>query len=199
MTITLTTTFELGDNVTLAAYSKDEHVGTMIIKDGKLTYHDLLTKEVGEYDEDTLFMFENFCNEKSLTFKKVLDRKYINYQPNPKKNNTTDCTFRAYSKAEGITWDEAYDIASEYGKDMKLMPNDHKVVDKILKEKFRYTFTKFTKEEKKTVNEFAIEHPNGTYIGWLHGHVVAIIDGYYYDSWDSGDRKLKGYYKKEVL
>ena len=197
MTITLTTTFELGDNVTLAAYSEDTHVGTMIIKDGKLTYHDLITKEVGSYDEDTLFMFESFCNERGLTFKKVSDRKYINYQPNPKKNNTTDCTFRAYSKAEGITWDDAYNIGCDYGRDMKLMPNDHKVVDKILKEKFGYSFTKLTKEDRKTVNEFAIEHPVGTYVGWLHGHVVAIIDGYYYDSWDSGDRKLKGYYKKE--
>lgn len=197
MTITLTTTFELADNVTLATYdTMNIHIGTMVIKDGKLKYHDLITKEVEEYDEDNLSEFEEFCNKKQLTFKKIKDRNYIEYQPNPKKNNTTDCTFRAYSKVENMTWDEAYNIGCEYGREMKLMPNDHKVVDKILKEKFGYSFTKFAKDEKKTVNEFAIEHPEGIYVGWLHGHIVAIVNGYYYDSWDSGDRKLKGYYKK---
>jgi len=197
MEITLITTFVLNDNVTLAAYNEDEHVGTMVIKDGILTYHNLITHKTEEYTEDNLKEFEDFCNEFKLTFKKVSDRKYINYQPNPKKNNTTDCTFRAYSKVEDISWDEAYNIGCEYGRDMKLMPNDHKVVDKILVEKFGFKFVKFSKEDRKTVNEFAIEHPSGTYVGWLHGHVVAIVDGFYYDSWDSGDRKLKGYYKKE--
>lgn len=198
MQITLKTTFELTDNVTLEAYNKtsDEHVGTLVIKDGKLIYHNLILHKEEDYDEDTLSEFENFVNEFQLEFKKSRDRKYINYQPNPKKNNTTDCTFRAYSKAENITWEEAYDIAVALGKEMKLMPNDHKVVDKILKDNFGYSFTKFKKEDRKTVNEFAIEHPKGTYVGWLHGHIVAIVDGYYYDSWDSGDRKLKGYYMK---
>lgn len=203
MTITLKTTFELEDNVTLEAINKtsEEHVGTLVIKDGVLTYHNLITRECEEYTEDNVNEFEDFINEYNLEFKKSRERKYVNFQPNPKKNNTTDCTFRAYAKAEGITWEEGYDIASRYGRDMKLMPNDHKVVDKIIRDEFGYNFTKLEKGSKKTVNEFAIEHPNGTYILWMHAHVVTVVDGNYYDSWDSGDRKIKGYYikvKREV-
>lgn len=38
-----------------------------------------------------------------------------------------------------------------------------------------------------TVREFAEEHPHGTYILALSGHVVAVKDGNYYDTWNSGD------------
>lgn len=197
MTLTVTTTFDLGDNVTLAAYKNDEHIGTMVIKEGKLKYYNFLSKNTEEYSEDNISVFEDYCSNENITFKKVADRKWISFQPNPMKNNTTDCTFRAYAKAEGISWDEAYDIASTMGKEMKLMPNDHKVVDKILKDKFKYSYTKLNKEDKKTINEFSIEHPEGIYILWSHGHVTTLYNGYYYDSWDSGDKKIKGYYTKK--
>lgn len=37
-----------------------------------------------------------------------------------------------------------------------------------------------------TVSEFANNHPEGAYILALSGHVIAVIDGNYYDTWDSG-------------
>lgn len=37
-----------------------------------------------------------------------------------------------------------------------------------------------------TVSEFANNHPEGVYILALSGHVIAVIDGNYYDTWDSG-------------
>ena len=100
MQITLKTTFELTDNVTLEAYNKtsDDHVGTLVIKDGKLIYHNLILHKEEDYDEDTLSEFENFVNEFQLEFKKSKDRKYINYQPNPKKNNTTDLAYQETEK-----------------------------------------------------------------------------------------------------
>ena len=39
-----------------------------------------------------------------------------------------------------------------------------------------------------TVKQFADEHPKGHYIVFVGQHVVAVIDGDYIDTWDSGDR-----------
>lgn len=37
-----------------------------------------------------------------------------------------------------------------------------------------------------TVEDFCRDHPEGTYILAIDGHVVCAVDGFYYDSWDSG-------------
>ena len=39
-----------------------------------------------------------------------------------------------------------------------------------------------------TVRQFADEHPTGIYVVFVGQHVVAVIDGNYIDTWDSGDR-----------
>lgn len=198
MEITLNTTFDLADDLTLEVSNVNgKIVGTLIIKNGNINYHDFELDKVIDYGQDVdRFVFN--AEDEGLSFRKISAKRFIEFQPNPKKNNTGDCSFRAYAKAQNITWDEAFDIAVKHAKEMNLMPNDHKVVDKILTSEFGFKFHKFTKDDKKkTVNEFAVENPVGTFIAWMHGHVVTIVNGYYYDSWDSGDRKMKGYYYKE--
>lgn len=37
-----------------------------------------------------------------------------------------------------------------------------------------------------TVSDFAAEHPKGTYILALSGHVVCVCAGDWYDTWESG-------------
>ena len=95
-----------------------------------------------------------------------------------------------------MTWEDAYDMAADFGMECAALPNDNKVVDKVLTEKFKYTAHKLSKEERCTVKEFAVANPCGTYILKVHGHVVALVDGLYYDSWDSGDKKVTMYYQK---
>jgi hypothetical protein len=41
-------------------------------------------------------------------------------------------------------------------------------------------------EDDCTVEDFCRDHPKGTYILAIDGHVVCAVDGFYYDSWDSG-------------
>lgn len=211
MEITLITTFDLSQDITLDAYNNEEKVGTAVIKNEELTYYNLVVNKIEKYDKDNLEEFVTFVDEYNLKFKKVADRKWIKYNPNPQNNNTGDCSIRAYCKAENLDWNDAYDMASKLGKEMAMICDDHKVVDKILTEKFGYTYHKgdhcFVKDKdgngklekgkKKTINEFAIEHPKGKYILWVHAHIVTVIDGYYYDSWDSGNKKINGYYTKE--
>lgn len=38
-----------------------------------------------------------------------------------------------------------------------------------------------------TVSDFCRDNPYGTFILAISGHVVAVIDGDYYDTWDSGN------------
>jgi hypothetical protein len=76
------------------------------------------------------------------------------------------------------------------------LPDDAKVVDKILTDKFNYTAHKLSKDERCTIKEFAVANPCGTFILKVHGHVVTLVDGLYYDSWDSGDKKVTMYYQK---
>ena len=49
-----------------------------------------------------------------------------------------------------------------------------------------------------TVSDFAADHPYGRYLlridGLSDGHVVAVIDGDWYDSWDSGDEIVDYFY-----
>lgn len=49
--------------------------------------------------------------------------------------------------------------------------------------------------KRPTVAGFAKEN-KGTYILKVANHVVALVDGIYYDTWDSGYKSLYGYYEK---
>ena len=124
--------------------------------------------------------------------------RYIEYNPNPNNNKkANDCTIRAYCAAEKLEWDDAYDIACKCGKNLGYMPNDSVTVKHICEEEFGYTRKKLAKDERgMTVNEFAIKHPEGTFFVEVAKHLVAVIDGNYYDSWDSGKKKIRGFYSK---
>lgn len=40
--------------------------------------------------------------------------------------------------------------------------------------------------EDYTVEEFSADHQNGAFVLGLDGHVVTVVDGFYWDTWDSG-------------
>ncbi len=52
-----------------------------------------------------------------------------------------------------------------------------------------------------TVQDFCIDHPVGIYVLWVdgqqNGHVVCVVDGNYYDTWDSGYEFPIFYWRKE--
>lgn len=48
-----------------------------------------------------------------------------------------------------------------------------------------------------SVRDFCLDHPYGQYVLMLSGHVVAVEDGCYYDTWDSGDEIPLFYWRKE--
>jgi hypothetical protein len=49
-----------------------------------------------------------------------------------------------------------------------------------------------------TIEDFCDEHPQGIYVIGTGSHAVCVIDGVYYDSWQSGDETpIYFYYKGE--
>lgn len=112
---------------------------------------------------------------------------YVYYNPNPKGNNVGDCTVRAISKATDQDWDTTYSGLSAMGFILKNMPSANRVWGAYLRKKgFKRHIVDDHDIDGYTVKDFCEEHPTGTFVLAINGHVVCVIDGCYYDSFDSG-------------
>lgn len=113
---------------------------------------------------------------------------FKNYNPNPYNNLVIDCTVRAISKATGQSWDETYIGLAVEGYVIKDMSNSNRVWGSYVK---RLGFKKFslpnTCPDCYTVKQFCVDNPRGTFLLATGNHVVTVVDGDYYDTWDSGD------------
>lgn len=112
---------------------------------------------------------------------------YVNYNPNPQKATVGDCVVRAVSKIMRQSWDKTYiDLCIE-GLLLSDLPSANSVWGTYLR---RHDFKRYiipdTCPDCYTVADFAADHPKGEYILALNGHVVAVKDGDYFDTWDSG-------------
>lgn len=119
------------------------------------------------------------------------------YNPNPNKKRVGDCTVRALCKALKKEWDEIYAALTLHGFVDKDMPSANNVWGKYLK---KNGFNRYLVDDKGkdvyTVEDFCHDHPSGTYVLALDGHVVCVENGYYYDSWDSGYEEPIYYWKR---
>ncbi len=124
---------------------------------------------------------------------------YIPFNNNPYGNKVGDCSVRAVSKALGKTWEDAYAGLCAEGMKYGDMPSSNYVWGMYLR---RYGF-----EQKMipsicphctSVSRFAEDHPEGRYVLACQSHVVAVVNGDYYDSWDSGDEIILYYFEKEI-
>lgn len=129
------------------------------------------------------------------------DINFIYYQPNPdKKKDAGDCVVRAICKATNVSWDKVYMALCNIGYKLKVMPNsDEAWKDLLIKNGFVYHKIRAVKGSKRgTVSEFAQNHPEGTYILSIANHLVSVVDGKYYDTWDCGAKSLYGWWEKQV-
>ena len=135
----------------------------------------------------------------------MASKRYVYYQPNSKdiKDEYGDCTIRALSKTLGVTWLEAFDMTIPILREnqvVNIFGAPVEVRNKFL-QALGFTYTGVSAKRgstRPTVDSFAKEHPHGTFILKVAHHVVACVDGKYYDTWDSGYKSLYGYYEKEV-
>lgn len=119
--------------------------------------------------------------------------KFASFNPNPAGRNVGDCTVRALSKALSQEWLSTYLGICIEGALRGDMPSANATWGAYLR---KHGFTRELAPDDITVAEFADEHPRGTYILALSGHVVCIIDGTLYDTWHSENEIVLYFWQK---
>lgn len=120
---------------------------------------------------------------------------YRSYNANPIAQRVGDCTIRAISTALGQSWEETYLGVCVQGLMLHDMPSANHVWGDYLESKGYERF--IVPLRGLTVKDFCKRNPKGTYILAISGHVVACIDGDYYDTWDSGSEIVVYYWKEK--
>lgn len=116
---------------------------------------------------------------------------YNEYNANPNGRRVGDCVVRAISKALDRCWERVYSELSVRGLMMGDMPSANSVWGEYLYDNgFIREPIPSTCPVCYTVEKFCQDNPKGTYVLALDGHAVAVVDGVYYDSWDSGNQTV---------
>ena len=125
---------------------------------------------------------------------------FIYYNPNPQNKLVGDCVIRAICKLMNRDWEDVYiDIALQ-GFIMHDMPTANHVWGAYLKDNhFIQTLLPNSCPDCYTVRDFCTDFPIGSYLLAIGNHVVAVKDGDYFDTWDSGDEMPIYYWQKEEL
>ena len=124
--------------------------------------------------------------------------KWKKYNPNPYGKNVGDCTVRAIARVLDVDWDTAYLGICIQGLMMKDMPSGNAVWGAYLKKKgFKRHMLPEECPECYTLEAFCEEHPKGAYVVAFGSHVVAVVDGCYCDTWESGQETPIYYFSKE--
>lgn len=113
---------------------------------------------------------------------------YLPYNPNPSRNLVGDCVIRAVSLITNQDWETTYVGIVTKGLEMHDMPSSNAVWGAYLHDKgFVREGIPNTCPDCYTIKDFTEDNPYGIYLVATGTHVVAVIDGDYYDTWDSGN------------
>lgn len=117
--------------------------------------------------------------------------------PNPNGKRTEDCTVRAISLATGYDWERVYIELCVQGYLMGEMPSSKGVIDAYLRGRaFERNVAPNTCPICYTVKDFCLDNPYGIFLVTTGTHILAVIDGNYYDTWDSGEEEPIYFYMR---
>ena len=108
------------------------------------------------------------------------------FNPNPSGRNVGDCSIRAVSATLGTDWETAYAMIAKAGFNMNDVISSNSVWGAVLRMNgfYRHILPN-TCPDCYTIEDFAEEHPKGTFVVCTGNHVVTVKDGWIMDSWDS--------------
>lgn len=134
----------------------------------------------------------------------------VNYNANSRGTSTGDCSVRAISLALNKDYREVKQILNESAKRLRTHEyNSSKNIIEVISNVFHQGKYTDIRDQKLTVEQFADQHPSGIYIIGcgrtpdahkqyrysLGGHIVTIINGKVFDTWDSRDWYVIKYWK----
>lgn len=123
---------------------------------------------------------------------------WIKYNANPVANRVEDCAIRAVAVALDISWEYAFDLIAKNAKEMGNVMHSNAVFGSVLRQHgFKRFIIPNSCPDCYTLIDFCLDNPEGVYVVGLDSHVVAVIDGNYIDTWDSGN-EIPIYYWKEM-
>ena len=112
---------------------------------------------------------------------------WIKANPNPEGKEVPDCVIRAIAIALNMPWLQVFDELCAVARNEFNMPSSDSVWGLYLYSKgFEPFLLPETCPRCVTIDEFTKWFPVGIYIIGTGSHAVAVIDGNYFDSWDSG-------------
>lgn len=119
------------------------------------------------------------------------------FNPNPNGAYVGDCVIRALVKILNEDWHHAYLDVCIQGYALCDMPSANHVWGSFLQKKgFTRTIIPNSCPDCYTVRDFCADHPQGEYILATGSHVIAVVDGDYFDAWDSGEEVPIYYWQK---
>lgn len=125
---------------------------------------------------------------------------WMKYNPNPVDRWAgVDCSVRAVSKALDVDWETAYVMISLNGFLMGDVSCSDSVWGAVLRQHGFYRASlPDDLPDDYTVEDFAYDNPHGTYVLGTGNHVVTVVDGNIYDSWDSSNENpIYVWYRKD--
>ena len=123
---------------------------------------------------------------------------WIKYNANPAGRQVGDCTVRAVSKVLDEDWEQSYSGMALQGFMLCDMPSANHVWGAYLRSKgFERHIIPDTCPDCYSVKDFCKDHPEGRFLLALSGHVVCVIDGNYFDTWDSGNEIPLYYWQRK--
>lgn len=120
------------------------------------------------------------------------------YNPNPTARRVGDCAVRAIAKALDIDWESAYSKIVTNGFIMGDMPSSDAVWGSVLRQHgFYRTIIPNNCPDCYTAEDFCEDHPKGVFVLGFGDHVLTVVDGDIYDTWDSSyEVPMYFWYKK---
>lgn len=119
---------------------------------------------------------------------------WIEYNDNPVDRKVGDCAVRAVSVALGVDWETAYLMMAINGFYMGDLPSSNSVWGSVLRQ---HGFSRRSLPDScpdcYTAEDFANDHPKGTYVLGFGTHVATVVNGNIFDSWDSS-KEIPQYY-----
>lgn len=121
---------------------------------------------------------------------------WIKCNPNPLGKQTSDCVVRAIAIATDKSWRRVYRELCNLGDVECEMPSANIVWGLHLSEMGgRQFLLPESCPQCITVRAFCEKYPQGVYVIGTGTHAVAVIDGDYYDAWDSGNETPSYFWK----
>ena len=120
------------------------------------------------------------------------------YNANPDDKIVGDCVIRALSKLFESDWETILMSLTVTALELHDLPSANAVWGKYLYDRgFRKRILPDTCPACYTFRDFVRDNPKGKFVLATGTHVVTVIDGVYYDTWDSGYEVPAYYWFKE--